>query len=203
MRKKLFAWGGLHHPACIAQDQVVALFVGRVDIGKNIYALIEAAESLIKKGVKLHVIVAGIGPAMEDVRLRLGSHASLPGYVQPAELARLYASVDVLALTSEVEIRSMVGGEALVSGCPLLVSEKSGVAPLFHNTPAMQIVESGAENWTKALGDFAADRGKRELMRMAAMNYGRNYLASWQDVLSVDLLPVWQRAAAEARQKVA
>jgi glycosyltransferase involved in cell wall biosynthesis len=187
----------------IAPDSTVALFVGRVDIGKNIYTLIEAAEALIKNGAKLHVIVAGVGPAMEDARLRLGVHASLPGYVQPEELARLYASVDVLTLTSEVEIRSMVGGEALVSGCPVLVSETSGVAPLFHNTPAMQVVESGVDSWTKALGDFVADQGKRDLMRMAAMNYGQNYLASWQDVLSVDLLPVWQRAAAEARQKVA
>lgn len=187
----------------IGPDQVIALFVGRVDIGKNIYTLIEAAEKLIAEGKPLHIIVAGVGPAAEDVRLRLGPHARLPGYVRPEELARLYASVDVLTLTSEVEIRSMVGGEALVSGCPILVSEKSGVAPLFHNTPAMQVVRSGADNWTKALGEFVDDPAKRDLMRMAAMNYGQNYLASWQDVLSVDLLPVWQRAAAEARQKAA
>jgi glycosyltransferase involved in cell wall biosynthesis len=187
----------------IAQDRVIALFVGRVDQGKNIGTLIDAAEQLIAEGAPLHVIVAGVGPATEEVRRRLGPNASLPGFVKPEELARLYASVDVLTMTSEVEIRSMVGGEALISGCPVLVSEKSGVAPLFHNTPAMQVVAGGSAAWTKALGDFVGDRGRHGLMRMAAINYGEHFLASWQEVLSVDLLPVWQLAAAGARRKAA
>jgi glycosyltransferase involved in cell wall biosynthesis len=181
----------------IAPDRVVALFVGRVAIDKNIYTLIGAAEKLIAAGANLHLIVAGLGPAMEDARARLGSHASLPGYVKPEELARLYASVDVLTLTSEVEIRSMVGGEALVSGCPVLVSEKSGVAPLFNNTPAMQVVESGAEAWAAALGALAADAEKRERMRRMAIDYGEHFLASWQDVLAEDLFPVWRLAAGQ------
>lgn len=187
----------------IAPNSIVALFVGRVDIGKNIYTLIDAAEQMIAKGAPLHLIVAGVGPAAADVRQRLGRYASLPGYAKPAELARLYASVDVLTLTSEVEIRSMVGGEALVSGCPVLVSAKSGVAPLFNNTPAMQVVESGVKAWSAALGDFVADAQKRELMRVAAINYGEHFLASWQDVLAEDLLPVWQLAAVEERREAA
>lgn len=187
----------------ISPDRVVALFVGRVDIGKNIYTLIEAAEKLLAKGVPLHIMVAGVGPAEDDVRRRLGSNATLLGYVKPDQLARLYASVDVLTLTSEVEIRSMVGGEAMVSGCPILVSKKSGIAPLFHNTPAMQEVESGADSWAKALGDFVADPGRRQLMRMAAINYGDSFLASWHTILSDDLFPVWQKTIEESRRRAA
>jgi glycosyltransferase involved in cell wall biosynthesis len=187
----------------IGPDRIVALFVGRVDIGKNVYTLIEAAEQLIAKGAPLHLIIAGVGPAAQDARLRLGAHASLLGYVNSEELARLYASVDVLTLTSEVEIRSMVGGEALACGCPVLVSEKSGIAPLFDNSPAMQAVKSGAANWAAALGDFIASARKRDLMRMAAIDYGEHFLASWRDVLAVDLLPVWRLAADETRRQAA
>jgi len=187
----------------IGRDRIVALFVGRVDIGKNVYTLIEAAERLIAAGAPLHLIVAGVGPAAQDVRLRLGAHASLLGYVNPEELARLYASVDVLTLTSEVEIRSMVGGEALASGCPVLVSEKSGIAPLFDNSPAMQAVESGAANWAAALGDFIGSAPKRDSMRAAAFDYGEHHLASWRDVLAADLLPVWRLAADETRRLAA
>ncbi len=190
---------GLLREYNLSPNSVIALFVGRVDIGKNIYTLIEAAERLIAEGLPLHVLIAGVGPAEEDVRQRLGSHATLLGYVQPEQLARLYASVDVTALTSEVEIRSMVGGEALVSGCPVLVSAKSGVAPLYNNTPAMQVVDSGPDNWGSALRDFIKNSGKRELMRMAAVNYGEHFLASWQNVLWEDLFPVWQQVAHEAR----
>jgi antirestriction protein ArdC len=97
----------------------------------------------------------------------------------------------------------MVGGEALVSGCPVLVSEKSGVAPLFHNTPAMQVVAGGVDSWVTALGDFVGDERKRELMHMAALAYGEHYLASWLGVLAEDLFPVWRAAADEQRSKAA
>lgn len=187
----------------IAENAVIALFVGRVDIGKNIYTLIDAAEKLIVKGVPLHLIVAGVGPAEEDVRRRLGQHASLSGYVKPEELARLYASVDVAVMPSEVEIRSMVGGEALVSGCPVLVSEKSGVAPLYDHTPAMQVVGSGVDAWAQALEDYARDAPKCQSMRTAALDYSAHALPSWQDVVVQDLFPVWGRAAAEAHKEAA
>lgn len=187
----------------IVPGSVVALFVGRVDEGKNIGTLIDAVEHVVAKGAALHLIIAGEGPATREARQRLGSHVSLPGYVKPEELARLYASVDVLALPSEVEIRSMVGGEALVSGCPILVSAKSNIAPLYNNTPAMQVVEGGSYNWAKALGDFVADEGKRELMSVAAINYGEHFLASWQDVVKEDLYPIWQAAASAKRSRAA
>jgi glycosyltransferase involved in cell wall biosynthesis len=187
----------------IGTDRTVALFVGRVDIGKNIYTLIEAAEKLAVKGVPLHLIIAGIGPAIDEVRQRLGRYASLPGYVKPQELARLYASVDLLTIVSEVEIRSMAGGEALISGCPVLVSEKSGIAPLFNDTPAMQVVEGSVDSWVAALSDFVAGAGKRELMRVAAVNYGEHFLVSWHEVLARDLLPVWHMAAEDMCRQAA
>lgn len=187
----------------IATHAIVALFVGRVDIGKNIYTLIDAAEKVIADGLPIHLLIAGVGPAQKEAQKRLGNNVRLLGYVKPEELARLYASVDVLTVSSEVEIRSMVGGEALVSGCPILVSDKSGIAPLFNNTPAIQPVAGGVENWAQALTAFIRDDGKRQLMRMAAINYGENYLASWQDVVTQDLWPVWKRIAAEAESRVA
>jgi len=181
----------------IPPDRIVAMFVGRLDVGKNIYILIEAAEKLIAEGIPLHIITAGIGPAADDLRKRLGSNVSVPGFVPPDDLAKLYASADLLTLPSEVEIRSMAGVEAMASGCPVLVSEKSGVAKLFHNTPAMLPVESGAEAWTKAIRQFATSPEMRESMRSVAVEYGKNHLASWQDVLSEDLFNIWRKACSE------
>jgi glycosyltransferase involved in cell wall biosynthesis len=115
--------------------------------------------------------------------------------VKPDELARLYASVDMLTICSEVEIRSMVGGEALVSGCPILVSEKSGIAPLFSNTQAMHVVTGGTGAWAEAIGDLASNSTKRAAMRAVAASYAQSSLASWQEVLAEDLFPVWSMAA--------
>ncbi|HUY67695.1 MAG TPA: glycosyltransferase [Alphaproteobacteria bacterium] len=179
----------------IPPGRIVLLFVGRVDIGKNVQTLAAAMEKLLAQGVPLHLVVAGKGPAAAEVKSRLGRHASLPGFIAPQDLARLYASVDGLALCSEVEIRSMAGVEAMASGCPALVSEKSGIAQLFNYTPAMHTVASGMDAWAGALGAFAADPARRAAMRTEASEYGHRYLAGWQDVLAEDLFAIWQRAA--------
>lgn len=186
---------GIEREFGVPPGRLIVLFVGRVDAGKNIHALVAAMENCIRDGMPFHLITAGQGPAMEDVRKSLGSHASVPGFVPPEKLAHLYASVDCLALSSEVEIRSMAGVEAMASSCPVLVSRKSGVAQLFNNTPAMMQVESGVDQWTEALRNFAADPGKRQAMRQAARDYSQNHLASWHDVLAEDLFEVWKEAA--------
>ncbi len=186
---------GIESKYNIPPGRIVVLFVGRVDVGKNIHTLTAAMESLIAEGAPLHLVTAGLGPATEEVKKRLGDHASVPGYVPPDELARLYASVDCLALSSEVEIRSMAGVEAMASSCPVLVSQKSGVAQLFNHTPAMKTVESGVGNWAQALREFTNDPALRQTMRMAALDYSQNHLAGWQDVLAEDLFEVWKEAA--------
>jgi glycosyltransferase involved in cell wall biosynthesis len=194
---------GIEKTYHIPEGRTVLLFVGRVDVGKNIYTLIGAMEKLIGEGVPLHLITAGIGPATGDVKKCLGDHASVPGFVNPEELARLYAGVDALALCSEVEIRSMAGVEAMASGCPVLVSHKSGVRELFNNTPAMQPVESGIDAWVSALRLFASSPQQQKAMRAAALDYSLHHLASWQDVLAEDLFAVWKRAASERQQQAA
>jgi len=189
---------GVEREYNIPAGRIVALFVGRLDVGKNIYTLIEAMETLIAEGLPLHLITAGVGPAEQDLRERLNGHVSIAGFIGSDELARLYASADFLALTSEVEIRSIAATEALASGLPVLVSEKSGVAPLFDFTPAMKIVQSGTENWTTAIRTFASDPALREHMDKVADSYGRNCINSWKDGIH-DLFNAWQLAAAQKK----
>jgi glycosyltransferase involved in cell wall biosynthesis len=184
----------------IPPGRIVILFVGRVDIGKNAHTLIAAAEKLIAEGLPLHLVIAGLGPLLDEAKQRLKGHVSAPGFVAPDRLARLYASADALALCSEVEIRSMVGVEAMASGCPVLVSEKSGIAELFHHTDAMRVVTGGINDWTEAMRGFAQDAGRREHMRSQALGYGRQHLASWDDVLAEDIYSLWTQAAAHTEE---
>ena len=174
---------------------ILVLFVGRLDVGKNIHTLIEAIARLRAEGLPLHLIAAGVGPAAGDVRRTLGAGVSLCGFVEPRALGRLYASVDLVAMPSEIEIRSMVGVEAMASGAPVLVSEKSGVAPLFEHTPAMQVVSGGVEAWSEALRHTAGDAARRSMMRSAALDYAARSLAGWGEVLAEDLYAVWREAA--------
>ena len=186
----------------IDPGSIILLFVGRLDIGKNIYVLIEAVEHLLRQGLPLHLIAAGQGPARDDIVRRLGRHASAPGFVPPEDLARLYTEADLLALPSEVEICSMAAVEALASGSPVFVTEKSGIAPIFDAAPAIKIVPDGVHGWVDALRLFAADPTQRDAMRKAAEQYGDARLASWSDVLEQDIFPVWQKAHAGKARKL-
>lgn len=181
----------------ISEDQIIVVFVGRLDAGKNIYVLIEALETLIKEGRPFHLVTAGVGPAEQDLKDRLGDHVTVAGCIQPDDLAVLYASADVFALPSEVETRSQVCIEAITSGLPTLVAEKCAVTKLFNNTPAIDVVPSGAENWVKALRAIEGSKNKRTHMRKTALAYADTYLSRWEDVLAEDLFNVWQKAALE------
>jgi glycosyltransferase involved in cell wall biosynthesis len=179
----------------VAPGAIAVLFVGRLDVGKNIHTLVDAIAQVRAEGAPLHLITAGVGPAADEIRAKLGPAATVAGFVKPDELARLYASVDLVALSSEVEIRSMVGVEAMASGCPVLVSKKSGVAELFDHTPAMGVVESGVQPWAAALRDLAASPQRRAGMRAAALDYAARQLAPWREVLDEDLFSLWREAA--------
>ena len=190
---------GVRRDYAIPKDRVIALFVGRVDAGKNVGVLKEAAAQAIAEGAPLHLIVAGLGPMAEDLARALGDRVSLPGFVRPDELARLFASVDFLALPSEVEIHSMAAIEAIASGCPAMVARAAGSTSLFGATPAVLAVEGGARNWTAAMRDLAADPERREVMRVAALAYRDAHLASWSEALYEDFLPGWRAAVSGKR----
>jgi glycosyltransferase involved in cell wall biosynthesis len=180
----------------IPDDRCIVVFVGRLDEGKNIYTLIAAMQALVAAGLPLHLIAAGIGPAADAIRRALPAHATVTGFIPQTAMAELYASSDVLAMVSEVEIKSMAMVEALVSGLPVLVAAKSGVDKLFPAAAAFKTITGGVDAWTDALRSFATT-SERATMRDAAQTYGRDHIAGWDKVLSDDLFPAWQWAAAQ------
>lgn len=185
---------GVRRDYAIPADRAMALFVGRVDAGKNAGVLMEATARAIASGAPLHLIVAGVGPMMGDLAARLGERVSLPGFVAPQEMVRLYASVDFLAFPSEVEVASMATTEAVASGCPVLVAAASGSAALFDAMAGLRAVEGGVAPWAKALHDLSLDLSKRSQMRQAALDFSASRLATWSGVLNEDLLPGWRKA---------
>lgn len=183
----------------IPDGRLIVMFVGRLDEGKNIYTLIKAVAELVKDGLPLHLVTAGIGPAADDVRAALPNHASVLGFVAPEDLARLYASADVLALTSEVEVRSMAMVESLACGLPVLIAAKSGVHRLFPASPALEVVTGGVEAWIDALRQFATAE-KQKIMTDSAQHFAVHHVASWEQVLAEDYMPIWREAAALHRR---
>lgn len=181
----------------IPAGRLILLFVGRIDQGKNAQMLIDVCARMIASGANIHLIMAGIGPLAPQAENILGERVTLAGFVTAPDLARLYASVDVLTVTSDVEIGGMIGLEAVASCCPVLVSRRSGMAQACGNPGAMQMIDSDAQAWVAALNAFNDDPAQRQRLRDAALDFRTAHLASWIDVLQQDFTPVWAKVAAK------
>jgi glycosyltransferase involved in cell wall biosynthesis len=186
---------GIEKEYGVAPGKLVILFVGRVDAGKNIDRLTDACVMALRRGLNIHLIVAGLGPLSEQVKAKLESNVTLAGMLGPQELARLYASVDCLAIASDIEIGGMIGLEAVACGCPVLVSRQSGMFQACGKPHSMLMIESSVEAWAQALVDFSHDTEKQKQMREAALICRESHVAGWNEVLNQDFIPVWQTVA--------
>jgi len=183
----------------VPAEAVVVLFVGRMDPSKNIGQLAEAVRRAADSGAPLHLVCAGEGSQRAKVMGLLGNRAVCPGQIEPDRLGRIYASADLLALPSEIEVLGNVVLEGLASGLPVLVAERSGMGMLVDDGRTGLVVSGpGPEPWTEALTALARDPSRQASMRECVRRMPRTVLPGWDDVLSEDLLPVW-RAASRSR----
>jgi glycosyltransferase involved in cell wall biosynthesis len=192
------AWLAEHYG--IPKERLVILAAGRLNRGKNILLLAEAVALALRQGVDAHLICAGDGDDRAAVIERLGPRTTCPGSVEPAELARLYASADVFALPSRIEESANVLLEALASGLPVLVARDSGMGRAVRENETGLLLPGGdAAAWSRALAELAAKPAVRLAMARAARDFAERSVPSWQEVLAQDLLPHWEQAARQRR----
>ena len=106
------------------------VFVGRVVGLKNIPLLLEAFSALGRDDVRL--VIIGDGDKMDMVRKTAGRNVSFTGPVGGKELYAWYNLADILVLPSYREAFGAVVGEALISGCLAVVSDKVGSSSLIR-----------------------------------------------------------------------
>ncbi len=179
-------------------ERTVVLFVGRLNRGKNVLLLAEAMAALVAEGLDLQLVCAGVGDQRDAVIAQLGERATCPGTLAPDFLARLYASADLFALPSEIEELANVVLEALASGLPVLVARESGMGrAIVEGETGLTLPGAAREAWAGAIKLLTEDAVLRTRMARAARRYAEQRLPAWEDVLGEDLLPHWQRVAAE------
>jgi glycosyltransferase involved in cell wall biosynthesis len=181
----------------IPADQTVVLYAGRLNRGKNVATLSAALTQLVRMDARVHLICAGDGSERAAIAAALGPRVSCLGTVEPEYLARLYASADLFAFPSEIEEFANVVPEALASGLPVLIAEKSDMGRIV--VPEVTgLVLSGKDPaaWSAAIAAIAANPERRRDLSRAARAYAELRLPSWREVLEQDLLPRWRSVTA-------
>lgn len=188
----------------IDDAEVVLLYVGRLTPDKNVTLLARAVRRLLERGERIHAVFAGRGGQGDALRELLGKKITLTGPLPQPTLARLYASADIFALPSELEIFPNVVLEAMASGLPVVVAARGGAAALIERpgVDGITVARAEEEAWAETLSALCRDAGRRRAIGAAARARMEQHWPSWRDVLVEDLLPIWRRVHAERSQRV-
>ncbi|MFC3712026.1 glycosyltransferase family 4 protein [Sphingoaurantiacus capsulatus] len=109
----------------IGDDEVVVLFVARLVLEKGLDVLAATLAKLDERGVPYKALVVGEGPARPWIEAQ-APQAIFAGYQTGTNLARAYASSDLMFNPSSTETFGNVTLEAMASGLPVVAARATG-----------------------------------------------------------------------------
>ena len=119
-------------PTAPVSDPAVLLYHGRIDRRKGVLDLLEAVRLLLADGVRVRLLVSGIGPDTAAVgetvaRLGLDGHVEVLGAVPYERAHEVYRRGEVFVSPTYAEGFSNTILEAMASGLPVVSTEVVGV----------------------------------------------------------------------------
>jgi len=157
----------------IAADEKVIVFCAKLQPWKRPIDLLRAfAKAAIPHS---SLMIVGEGPQRaqleaEATSLGLGNLVRFLGFVNQSQLPAIYTSADLMVLPSEYEPFAMVVNEAMLCGCPVVVSDRVGaardlVAPV---SPDFIFPHHDVEALASTLRRALSDRTRLESLRHVA-----------------------------------
>ncbi len=162
----------------LAEEAVVALYLGRLEDPKNEAWLIELAHRSRQSLPHLRVLLAGEGPNERAVkeqieRLGVGDRVRMLG---PREPLPLLHAADGLLLPSAREGFSYACAEAMCAGVPVLRTRTSGTKELIVEGITGRSVAIEREAFIRAAIEFLSDQpALRRMGVLAAEHIRRNF----------------------------
>jgi glycosyltransferase involved in cell wall biosynthesis len=174
----------------------VVMYAGKLNTGKNVQLLGPALARARRGGLPIHLLCPGVGDLRDSLMAQLGGAVTLPGVLAQDELARAYASADLFAFPSMIDESGNAAVEALAAGLPVLIGKGSGVASRMADCPAVRVLPGDAPTvWAEAIAELAAAPQHCRALGRLARAYVEAEVPSWAEIVTEDLLPVWQEAA--------
>jgi glycosyltransferase involved in cell wall biosynthesis len=164
------------------------LFVGTIEPRKNLATLLEAW-AMLRDRPDL-VIVGAWGWLYEPIKERMGRMGAQLHHIEgldPAELPAVYNLARVLAHPAWYEGFGFPPLEAMASGTPVVVSDRSSLPELVGDA-GLIVPADDPEAWRKALekvvgdSDLAADLKRRGILRAAQFSWSRSADLTWRSV---------------------
>jgi glycosyltransferase involved in cell wall biosynthesis/predicted metal-dependent phosphoesterase TrpH len=171
--------------------ELKVLYAGRMTREKGVDLLAESFLRARRADPRLHLLLAGGGPEEDELRERLGEHATFLGWLGGEELARAYASADVFLFASSTDTYGQVILEAGASGLPVVAVAEGGPAALVENRHTGLLCRPDPDHLAGALLQLASSPALRRQLGAAAAETARQ--RSWERAM-VQLAAGYRRA---------
>ncbi|MCF8374431.1 MAG: glycosyltransferase [Bacteroidales bacterium] len=126
------------------EEAKVLLFAGRISHEKGVMELPEIMEKVKNAIPDIHLVVAGSGPAEEELRAALPD-ATFLGWVDHHDLPAIYSAADLLVLPSKFDTFSCVVLESLSCGLPVVAYDTKGPKDIIEHGKSGFVVSNRTE----------------------------------------------------------
>jgi glycosyltransferase involved in cell wall biosynthesis/predicted metal-dependent phosphoesterase TrpH len=176
--------------------EINVLYAGRLTKEKGVDLLADAFLAARSRDPRLHLVLAGGGPEQEQLRARLGDHATFLGWLGGEDLARAYASADLFAFASRTDTYGQVILEAQASGLPVVAVAEGGPVSLIDHGETGLLTAADARAIAEAMLSIVDDQHRRERLAATALAAVRE--RTWE--ASLDRLSAGYRLALDQRR---
>jgi glycosyltransferase involved in cell wall biosynthesis len=162
-------------------DRPVVLYASKFMRRKHPDDLIRAMARLRDKGQVATLFMVGTGEMEHDLRNLVASlgmeNVVFGGFINQAELPKIYAAADIFVLPSENEPWGLIVNEVMCAGIPVVISDEVGCVP--------DLVKEGVNGYHMKAGDIGslamalekllADDVQRQKMGAASLSIIRDW----------------------------
>jgi glycosyltransferase involved in cell wall biosynthesis len=155
--------------AGLLPGEVNVLYAGRLTREKGADLLAESFLAARAADPRLHMVLAGGGPEEDQLRARLGEHATFLGWLSGERLAEVYASADIFLFASRTDTFGQVLLEAQASGLPAVAVAEGGPTGLIRDGETGILRPASVEALAGAVVELAGNPLLRERLARAAL----------------------------------
>jgi 1,2-diacylglycerol 3-alpha-glucosyltransferase len=170
----------------ISDDEKVFLFVGRINILKNILFIVDSLKILKDRDFKFKMLYVGSGQDEEKLKekiekLQLGNDVLLCGRVTDRELMKkVYARADLFLFPSLYDASSLVQVEAASQHTPTIFIEGAATAATVTNNVNGIISKNSIEDYANQIEKMITDN---ELYKKISDGAFRDLYKNWDDTV--------------------
>jgi len=160
------------------------LYVGRISKEKNVDALIDAFDEVVRRGCQASLLFVGDGPHRRQLETRCRDRSiAFTGILEGEELARAYASSDCMVFPSTTDTFGNVVLEAHASGLPVIVTDVGGPAEIVGRHASGLVVDlSQPRALADAMEKIILDADLRRELRSRGLHNAAE--SKWENVLA-------------------